>query len=135
MYHRCLRIAALTLTLTLLFVSGIVHPVTSQLSTQTGQYLASAVGASASVAPTDINTVTAALTEQQVKLDQREAALSERELALGLRTQDSSGWLTPELATWLNSALLFIILVLLVINYALDLRYRYRVLGAAVHNN
>ncbi len=125
LYHSLLRVSALTLTLTLLFVSGTIHPLTSRVTTQAERYLATTISATAGVAPTELNQITAALTEQQSELDEREATLRERELALGLQAADPErNWLTAELTTWLNSALLFIVLVLLLINYVLDLRYR-----------
>ncbi len=110
MYHIVLRTSALTLSLVLLFVSGVVSPLTKQLSIQTEQYLASAVGASASVTPNGINEVTAALTA-------RETALRERELALGLNTDAAP---SNDYTVYILSVILFILLVLIVMNYVLD---------------
>lgn len=135
-YHSVLRIAAATLALTLVFVSGLISPITQELTLTTESYLATAVGASAAVEPTDLNTVTAALTEQQTALDQRAAELTERELALGLTAgdRDRLGW-QAEYTTLVNSVLLFIVLVLLVLNYVLDFSHRREATrGTAVHN-
>jgi hypothetical protein len=73
------------------------------------------------------------LTEQQAALDDREAVLTERELALGLRTSSARSVWTGEVVTAINSILLFIVLVLMVINYTLDFGYR-RQQSSRVHN-
>ena len=123
-YHSVLRVSALTLALTLLFVSGVLTPVTKQLTLQTEHYLATAISASAGVAPTELNQITAALTEQKSELDKREASLRERELALGLSTEPGrSGWDT-EIVSYINSVLLFIVVSLMALNYVLDWRWR-----------
>lgn len=133
-YHSLLRICAATLACTLVFVSGLVWPATEQLTLQTEQYVATVVGATAAVEPTPLNTVTAALTQQQTELDARAAALAERELALGLSSAETTTN-RAEYTTLLNSVLLFIVLLLMVINYVLDFRYRRREhVAARVHN-
>jgi len=124
LYHSVLRVSALTLALTLLFVSGTVHPVTSQLTHVTEQYLANAISASASVEPTELNMITAALTAQQTALDKREAELRERELTLGLNQAGTRSDFTIELTTYINSVLLFIVVSLMALNYLLDWRWR-----------
>lgn len=128
--------AALSLTCTLVFVSGIAHPLTRDLTYVTEQYVANAltgVGASAAVEPNEYNTITAALTAQRTALDEREAALRERELNVGLSARDvNSSWDT-EMVTFVNSVLLFIVLLLLLSNYLLDFRYRWRLVHAPVH--
>lgn len=117
MYHLVLRTSALTLALVLLFVSGIVSPLTKQLSIQTEQYLASVVGASASVTPNGLNEVTAALTARETNLHERENALRERELSLGLQ---NGGAPSNDYTVYILSVILFILLVLIVMNYILD---------------
>jgi hypothetical protein len=124
LYHSLLRVSALTLACTLLFVSGVLHPITSELTVNTEQYLATTISATAGVAPNEYNQITAALTEQRAALDARAANLEERELAIGIANSNERSWLQGEITTWLNSALLFIILILLCINYTLDLRFR-----------
>jgi hypothetical protein len=123
-YHSVLRVSALTLACTLLFVSGSLVPETKLLTVETEQYLANAISASAGVAPNEYNVITAALTEQQAALDDRAAALRERELALGLNTTSQRTVWDAEVVTAINSVLLFIVLVLMVINYTLDFGYR-----------
>lgn len=115
-YHVVLRTSALTLALVLLFVSGVVSPVTKQLSHQTERYLATAVGMYAAVEPNEYNQITAALTEQKTELDQREAAINQRELAIGLK----GGEMGTDYTTYILSIVLFVLLVLIVLNYVLD---------------
>lgn len=119
-YHMVLRASAVTCALVLLFDSGLLSTTTQQLSQSTQDYLANAVGASASVQKTEINQLTAQISQRDRELDAREAAIEEREIAVGLnepvvRTSSSS-----DLSTYLLSIILFMILVLLVLNYALD---------------
>lgn len=115
-YHRILRISALTLALVLLFDSGLVVPVTKKLSHNTQLYLANAVGVNASVARTDINTLSAEIAERDRQLDQREAALKAREIEVGLNTNKQN---TID-STFIMSVVLFILIVLIVLNYVLD---------------
>ncbi len=115
MYHIVLRTSALTLALILLFVSGVLSPVTKQLTTETERYLASAVGMYASVEPNEFNQITAALTARESDLNVREAALRERELSTGL-----SDTVSADYTTYILSVILFILLVLIVLNYVLD---------------
>lgn len=122
MYHRVLRVTATVFALVLLFESGLVHDSTALLSMNTHQYLANAVGVGASIDPTELNTMTAELTAQKRALDQREAALREREIAV-----DLGGSASNERTTYVLAAVLFILLVLIILNYVLDfLRSRQR---------
>ena len=109
-YHVLLRISALTLALVLLFVSGVLSPVTQQIAQDTSNYLANVVSASASVPQNEVNTLSAGLAKRNVELTQREIAVSLKE-----KNSDNSG-----ISTFVLSILLFIILVLLILNYALD---------------
>jgi hypothetical protein len=118
LYHSLLRVCALTTALVLLFVSGIVHPLTAELTHNAERYVASVVGASAAVEATELNQITLALTE----LERREADLRERELAVGIAEQGQS---TTDLSSFILSALLFILLVLIVLNYILDYLRQY----------
>ena len=118
-YHMLLRVAALSVACVLVFDSGLVTPLTKELSQNTQNYLANTVGATASVRQTEINTLTTQIAQRDRELDEREAAIQEREIAVGLnepveRTSSSN------LSTYLLSIILFIILVLLVLNYSLD---------------
>jgi hypothetical protein len=128
MYHVVLRTSALTLAFVLMFVSGLISPVTKELSQQTERYLASAVGMYAAVEPNGLNEVTAALTARDSELDAREAALAERELAIGLTDEAVSA----DYTTYILSVILFVLLVLIVTNYVLDfVRSRPRVVRQA----
>jgi len=66
-YHSFLRVSSLVCALVLVFESGLVNEATIKVSTGTHEYLANAIGASASVEPTELNQITAALTEQRVR--------------------------------------------------------------------
>lgn len=125
-YHSLLRISALTLAVVLLFDSGLLSPVTSQISQNTQMYLASAIGMQASVVPTELNQITAGLSERDRVLTQRESDISAREIAVNLEEKGSP---TTDFSSYIMSVLLFIILVLIVLNYALDyVRYRERIM-------
>lgn len=115
LYHKALRVAAAVCAAVLVFESGLVHESTKVLSVNTHQYVANVVGVGASVRPTELNTMTAEITEQRMLLDEREASIREREIEIGLREGESN-----ERATYLVAALLFILLVLIVTNYILD---------------
>jgi len=116
-YHRFLRASLLVTAVVLVFDSGILFPVTKQLSDNTVQYLASsAVGMFASVPQNEINTLTAQLTEQQRALDAREAALNAREI----QARDYGNSSSSDYSTYIISVILFIIIVLLMVNYAMD---------------
>ncbi len=116
LYHIVLRTSALTLSLVLLFVSGIISPVTQELSKDTERYLATAVGMYAAVEPNGLNEVTAAFTARDAELAAREAAVAERELALGLNGADTA----QDYTTFILSIIVFVLLVLIVLNYVLD---------------
>ena len=125
MYHVLLRVSALTLALMLLFDSGILSPVTRTLSQDTQKYLANVVSVGAAVEPTALNTRTAEISAWERELDAREAALSERELAIGLSAGESGA---DSRSTYILSIVLFILTVLIVLNYTLDFaRVRYGV--------
>ncbi len=116
-YHKLLRVSTCVLALVLVFVSGLVTETTSQLSRGTVDYVATAVGMSAGVEPTELNQITAALTERQRDLDVREATLREREIAVRLNT---SGEQATDYSTFILSGVLFVLLLLIVLNYLLD---------------
>lgn len=116
LYHAVLRVTALTLALVLLFDSGLLSDSTAQISQNTQSYIATAIGMRASVAPTELNQYTAELTARDRVLTQRESDVAAREIAVDLK--DSSK--RPDYSTYIISVLLFIILVLMVLNYVLD---------------
>lgn len=116
-YHIVLRAGALTVALLLLFDSGLMTPVSRELSRDTQLYIANAVSMYASVEPNGLNQITAKLTSQKAELDKREAALKERELSINL---NAGGANTQNFSTYILSAVLFILVVLIVLNYALD---------------
>lgn len=115
-YHRVIRVMAVVTALVLLFESGLVHQSTAYLALNTHSYLAQAVGMSVAVDPNELNLLTAELTKQQRDLALREAAIAEREIEIGL----ASGKNPNETSTYVLAGILFILLVLIVLNYTLD---------------
>ena len=115
-YHKVLRVSAVVCALGLLFQSGIVYESTKHLSMGAQQYIANAVGASASIDPTELNSLTAELTAQKLALQQRESKILDREIEIGL----TPGAREIATSTYVFSGILFILLVLIVLNYGLD---------------
>ncbi|MCA9366206.1 hypothetical protein KC722_01360 [Candidatus Kaiserbacteria bacterium] len=123
LYHAALRTSAILVLALLIFDSGFISPVTKQLSDGTQAYVATVVGMSASVEPTELNTWTAALTAKETELNRREAALNDREISVDLDRGVATT--APDVSIYVLSIILFIILVLIALNYALDVaRYR-----------
>lgn len=119
LYHKILRTASLVLALVLLFESGLLGETTQQFSRATGVQIATVVGVKAEVPENEYNVFTAEITKRQQELDEREAAITAREI--DARAVDngvvagSSG-----LSTYILSSILFVLLVLIVLNYVLD---------------
>lgn len=115
-YHKILRISAVVCAITLVFESGLLNESTVRLSQDTHSYLANAIGMSAGVQPTELNQYTAVLTQKERDLDAREALLREREISVRVET----GVNNNDRAIYILSSILFILLVLIVLNYTLD---------------
>lgn len=115
-YHSVLRVASLVVAVVLLFESGLLIESTATMSQNTHLYLANAVGMSASIQPTELNQFTAALTAKEKELAEREASLREREISVNI----SGGSQNTDKATYILSSILFILLVLIMLNYTLD---------------
>jgi hypothetical protein len=129
-YHKVLRTSLLVFALVMVFQSGLVLPQTAELARVAEQQVASVVGVGARVEPTELNQYTAALTAMEQELLRREAELQEREIEVA--QQLNSGGASPY-GTFVLSAILFILLVLIVLNYTLDyLRAREDQLSTAV---
>ncbi len=116
-YHKFLRVSLLVTACALVFDSGAFFPVTREFSNTTVSYIAS-VGSQvlANVPQNEINVLSGQIAEQQRVLDLREAELNEREIA-------SRSFITKtesDYSTYIISTILFIITVLLVLNYAMD---------------
>lgn len=114
-YHRILRISSLVCALVLIFESGLISKSTAVIASNTHSYLANAVGMSASVQPTEINLITAELSKKERELASRELALREREISVEI-----SGGGGSDTATFMLAGILFILLVLILLNYILD---------------
>jgi predicted PurR-regulated permease PerM len=110
LYHSALRIAALTLAITLLFTSGIVSSYTKNITYHTEEYLANVIGMQASVLPNEINTLSA-------QLEQKSRELKEREIAVALKEQSAT---TVDTTTFVLSIILFILTLLITLNYVFD---------------
>jgi hypothetical protein len=115
-YHRILRVSALVCALVLVFESGLISENTATVARGTQAYLATAIGMSAGVEPTELNQYTAALTERERDLNAREAALSEREISVQVGGVNTNNMAT----TYILASVLFILLVLILLNYTLD---------------
>lgn len=116
-YHRFLRVTAIVFAFILLFDSGIVNESTARLADGTQVYLATAIGVGASVQPTELNQWTAELTSRERELEAREAALREREIDVSLNTGSVTG---SDYSTYILASILFILLLLILLNYTLD---------------
>lgn len=118
MYHVALRVASVVVALVLVFDAGLISPVTKQFSDATITYLAASVGVgmSLSIPENEINTITAELSARERELDAREAALNERQIA----SRDFGIPVERDFSTYILSTILFILSVLIVLNYALD---------------
>lgn len=124
-YHQFLRSTSLLLAMVLLFDSGLLYPVTKEFSDSAENYLANVISVGASVAPNDLNVITAELTKQKAALDEREQTLAEKERAIEVGLNQKSGS-DLNLSTYILSVLLFVIIVLISLNYALDyVRYEH----------
>ncbi len=116
-YHSILRIATGVVACVLVFQSGLVSDTTAKLADNTELYLANAVGVSVGVAPNEFNQITAALTARERELEARELAVAEREIAV---TIDGGSVAGRDTSTFILATILFILLVLIILNYALD---------------
>ncbi len=116
LYHKCLRVSGLCIALILAFQTGLFFSETTTVSLKTHTYIANVIGITAGVSPTEVNMLTAELTKKQRELEQREMALTEREIDAQVR--DSGG--SVEMSNYILSAILSLLLLLIVTNYALD---------------
>jgi len=116
-YHRFLRVSVLVMAFVLIFESGLLVRSSGTVAKNVREYLVGAVGMTASVQPTELNQYTAALTQKEQELRDREAALMQREISSGLNEGSSTN---SQVSTYLLASILFILLVLILLNYALD---------------
>ena len=115
-YHKVLRVSLVITAIIFLFDGGFISPITKSLSDNTIQYLGSAAsGVFAQVEPNELNTLTAELTKRERDLALREAAIQEREI----ESRDF-GDVGDDYSTYVLSIILFILTVLIVLNYILD---------------
>jgi hypothetical protein len=112
-YHSLLRIALCVCAVALVFDSGLIFKGTADLSNSAQNYVATAVGVKVGVAPNDVNVLTARITELE-----QELATKEREINVNVGDNGSVSGI--DMSTFVLSIILFILLVLIVLNYALD---------------
>lgn len=118
-YHKFLRISLVAVALVLLFDSGIVVPISKELSDNTVLYLANATGVSLSVPENELNKITTELTRREQELNERETILNQREIATrNFETGDVAAG--SNFSTYVLAIILFILTVLIVLNYTLD---------------
>ena len=115
-YHKSLRILLIVTAFVLVFDSGLLSDATKQLANGTQSYVANVIGVGASVGPTELSTLTAELTAQKRALEAREAALAQREITVGLNGGEGA----RDFSTYILAGILFILLVLILLNYTLD---------------
>lgn len=115
-YHKILRVSSVVCALILIFDSGLIHKSTSLISENAQEYVSASVGMSASVQPTELNQLTAALTAKEQELAAREAALNEREIGVNISSPSTDS----DASTYIIASILFVLLVLILLNYALD---------------
>lgn len=120
LYHSVLRVSLVVCAIALVFESGLVSQSTAVLSQNTHTYLANAVGMSAGVKPTELNQYTAALTQREQNLEKREAAVSASEREIEVARSGTAGTTSNGTATYIMAAILFVLLVLIVLNYVMD---------------
>ncbi len=113
LYHSFLKIAVCVFAFVLVFDSGLALPATESMSSLTQQHLASVVGVTLGVAPNEMNQLTTRITELETELEAKE-----RLIAVNLQNTNSDGSL--DVSTFVLSIIVFILLVLIVLNYALD---------------
>ena len=117
-YHKILRVSIAVMSCVLLFQSGIVSPITAQLSERTTQYMANAVGVTVGVDPTELNQITSDLTKREVALAAREKDVQAREISVGIAP--GGALVSQATMTFILAGVLFFLLILVVLNYILD---------------
>lgn len=113
-YHKFLRVSHILVAFVLVFDSGILLPVTEEVSSGAFNYVASSIGMFASVPENELNVITAELSAREQALNAREAELAEREIA----SRDFGD--ETDLSVYILSAILFILTILIMLNYAMD---------------
>lgn len=115
-YHKVLRVSCVVLAAVLVFESGLLANTTARLADETGMYLANAVGVYVGVPENGVNNLTTRIAELEQEVGRKDAQLRDRDLALGLGGSAGSS----STSTFVLAGILFIMLVLIVLNYALD---------------
>jgi cell division protein FtsB len=120
LYHSFLRVAVVVMALILVFDSGLLNKSTANVSDIVQANMANVVGVKVGVAPNELNQLTSRITELETELQAKERLIS-----VNLERNNPSNEIDK--STLVLSIILFIMLVLIVLNYALDyLRVRER---------
>ena len=119
LYHKFLRVSAAVVAVVLLFDGGYIISETQILSLNVQNYLASVISVGASIQPSELNILTAEIAEKNKELNERESVIADREIAISL-SQSSGGGNQNNISTYILSTILFILVVLIVLNYTLD---------------
>ena len=110
-YHSLLRVLVLTFTLILIFDSGLLFGETKGMSLLAQQHIANVVGVKVGVAPTEVNQLTARITELETELEAKDRLIA-------VNVKDNS--YNYDKSTLILSVIVFILLILILVNYALD---------------
>ncbi len=109
-YHAFLRTAAVVFAMLVLFDGGFVVPITKELSDNALSYLAnSATSVTAGVPETELNKVSGELSAWERDLQAREREIAARDFGSN-----------PDYSTYILSSILFLLTVLIIVNYVLD---------------
>jgi hypothetical protein len=114
-YRSVLRVSLLVTAFLLVFDSGALSPLTQEFSWETQLYLAQSIGVYAGVAPTELNALSAELQKRDAELDAREAAI--RTIEARAYPDNRTSY-----STYILAVILFILSVLIILNYILDWR-------------
>jgi hypothetical protein len=114
LYRSTLRVGMLVTATVLVFDSGLLFPVTKQLSNDTQVYLAEIVSVGAQIEPNELNTLSEELRKRDEELKEREASI--RTIEARMYGEGNS----VEYSTYILSFLLFVLTALVLFNYLLD---------------
>lgn len=116
-YHKVLRVSALTVALMLVFESGMCSPVSKQFADNTIIMLASASTQVGIMNFSSNLNVAATLTARQNVIDTTNGNLSERSAPTRISVETESGY-----PTYVLSTILFLLVLLILMNYLFDWR-------------
>jgi len=116
-YHKILRISSVVCASVLLFQAGLISQTTATLATHTQLYLASVVGVTAGSYPAETNQTAIELTQKNTEQFFNEEASRQNKVTVSFNSDTDT---VQDQSTFILAALLFIILILIVLNYSLE---------------